>query len=68
VDGSVVHTFKSSGRSVWAVGVSPDQQSIAWGNTNKGDTANATTPLEQTFRLNQLNLGPRRRPASAAPS
>src|SRR5205085_1802621 len=38
-DGSVVHTLKSVGQSVWAVGCSPAPgRFLAWGNTNKGDT------------------------------
>ncbi|HKB41158.1 MAG TPA: caspase family protein [Gemmataceae bacterium] len=57
-DGSVVHTLKSGGRSVWGVGWSPEGRTIAWGNTNKGDTTEGTTPLEQTFRLDALDFGP----------
>jgi len=61
-DGSVLHTLKSVGRSVWAVGWSPDGKSIAWGNTNKGDTTDATTPLENNFNLEGLAFGPAPKP------
>jgi WD40 repeat protein len=57
-DGSLVHTLKGIGRSVWAVGLSPDGHTIAWGNTQKGDTTEGTTPLEHTFNLDKLELGP----------
>ncbi|MBI1915600.1 MAG: caspase family protein [Planctomycetes bacterium] len=61
-DGSVLQTLKSVGRSVWAVGCSPDGKLLAWGNTNKGDTTDCTTPLEHSFDLEGLALGPALKP------
>jgi WD40 repeat protein len=57
-DGSVVQTLAGKGRSVYAVGWDPTGKAIAWGNTNQGSTLQATTPLEETFLLDNLELGP----------
>src|SRR5204863_5953961 len=32
-------------------------KSVAWGNTNRGNTVRATTPLERTFRIHDLDFG-----------
>lgn len=62
-DGKVLNKFESRGHRVYAVGWSPDGQAVAWGNTNDGDSAAATHPLERTFRLSELDFG-----AAPAPS
>lgn len=60
-DGQVVQRSSGKGLAVWGVGWSADGQSIAWGNVNKGLTE-FTAPLERTFRLNDLEFGPRPEP------
>ncbi len=56
-DGAVVHALKGGGKAVWAVGWAKDGKTIAWGNTNKGDTAQAQAPLEHSFRLDKIEPG-----------
>jgi len=59
-DGSLVQRLGGKGRGVWAVGWSPDGQSLAWGTTNTGGSLNSMA-LEETFRLADLDLaGPPR--------
>jgi WD40 repeat protein/tetratricopeptide (TPR) repeat protein len=59
-DGSLVQRLGGKGRGIWAVGWSPDGQSIAWGTTNTGNTWTGTA-LDETFHLANLELaGPPR--------
>jgi WD40 repeat protein len=55
---AVVQKLVGSGRAGWAVGWSADGKSIAWGNTNRGKTVEALTPLENTFHLDTLEITP----------
>jgi len=57
-DGSVVQKLQGGGQSVYGVGWAKDGKSIAWGNTNQGDTRSARSPLEHSFRLEDLELMP----------
>ena len=47
-----------TGRSVWAVAFSPDGQRVAFGNANNSDTIRSAQPLERTFDLSEMALGP----------
>jgi WD40 repeat protein len=58
-DASVIQTFVGRGRAAWAVGWSPDGQSIGWGNTNLVGGERNNPPLERTFHLDQLRFGAR---------
>jgi WD40 repeat protein len=55
-DSSVVHKLQGKGRSVWGVGWHADGKTIAWGNTNRGDTRKADPRLERTFDLSFLGF------------
>jgi WD40 repeat protein len=56
VDGAVVQKLVGKGKSVWGVGWSPDGKSVAWGNTNRGATHLAVSPLAQSFHLEDLDF------------
>ena len=56
-DGSVLQKLQGGGQSIWAVGWSPDGQSIAWGNDAHGNTVSAGCRLQRTFRPAELELG-----------
>jgi WD40 repeat protein len=53
-DGAVLHRLASQGRSAFGAAWGNDGQTVAWGNTNRGDSVKATTPLERSFRLADL--------------
>src|SRR5262249_547039 len=52
----------SRGRTAWSAAWGPDGQTIAWGNTNEGDSLKADNPLERSFRLADLEWGGARGP------
>jgi WD40 repeat protein/uncharacterized caspase-like protein len=56
-DRSMVQKLQGNGRAVWGVGWSRDSKTIAWGNSNRGDTRTAAPPLEQTFDLEAFDFG-----------
>ena len=56
-DGEIVHKFVGEGRVTIAAGWSQDGTSIAWGNSRYGRTFDATTPLDQSFSVTQLEPG-----------
>lgn len=55
-DGSVIQKLYALGRSVWAVGWSPDGKTVAWGSTNRGRPDLNQTVLERTFRIDDLEF------------
>ncbi|MGE3804544.1 MAG: caspase family protein, partial [Gemmataceae bacterium] len=57
-DGVQVQEFSGGGKSLWALGWSPDGKQIAWGNTNLGQTIKSETSLEFTFNLESFDFGP----------
>src|SRR5579885_2560708 len=56
-DGTTVHRLASKGRACWSAAWGPDGKTIAWGNSNKVDVIKANSPLERSFRLEELELG-----------
>ncbi|MGE3808208.1 MAG: hypothetical protein AB7K24_26395, partial [Gemmataceae bacterium] len=56
-DGVQVQEFYGGGKSIWALGWSPDGKQIAWGNTNLGQTIKSETSLEFTFNLESFDFG-----------
>lgn len=55
-DGSQVQKLVGKGQAVLSAAWSSDGQSIAWGNTIKGSTLEASNPLERTFNISRLEL------------
>ena len=47
-----------AGNPAWSAGWSPDGKSIAWGNTSKFTSWNDRGPLERSFSLADLEIGP----------
>ncbi len=56
-NGEAEHKLVGAGRAVWGVGWSTDGKTIAWGNTNRGETLLGVAPLSSTFRLDALEFG-----------
>jgi WD40 repeat protein len=56
-DGQVVQKILGKGASIFGVGWSKDGTTIAWGNTNRGNTGIPTTAVERTFRPADLEFG-----------
>ena len=48
-----MHQLVGGGRSIWAIGMTPDGKSIAWGTINRGGTETNLTPLERAFHLEE---------------
>jgi WD40 repeat protein len=55
-DPSVVQAMHGKGQALWGVGWSNDGKSIAWGTLNRG-TTDLSTPLERSFRTDELEFG-----------
>lgn len=56
--GEVMQKLMGKSRSVFGIAWGPDGKSIAWGNTNRGATHLANSPLEQSFQLSDFAFGP----------
>ena len=57
-DASPLHRLAGKGHPAWSAGWSPDGKSIAWGNTSKSTSYNDKGPLERSFTLADLEIGP----------
>lgn len=58
-DGAVLQLLASLGRAVCSAAWSSDGSSVAWGHSNDpGSFLEATTPLERSFNLVELEFGP----------
>ena len=57
-DAAPLHRLAGKGKPNWSVGWSPDGKSIAWGNTSKGTSWSDLGPLERSFALADLEIGP----------
>ena len=57
-DASFLHRLAGKGHAAWSAGWSPDGKSIAWGNTFKFTSGNDRGPLERSFALADLEIGP----------
>ena len=57
-DASPLHRLAGKGKPNWSAGWSPDGKSIAWGNTFKFTSWNDQGPLERSFTLADLEIGP----------
>jgi WD40 repeat protein len=57
-DGTTLHRLAGKGKRNWSVGWGADGKSIAWGNTNARGVPNDRGPLERTFSLADLAVGP----------
>ena len=57
-DASPLHRLAGKGKPNWSAGWSPDGKSIAWGNTSKFTSWNDRGPLERSFSLTDLEIGP----------
>ena len=57
-DASPLHRLAGKGHRAWSAGWSPDGKSIAWGNTSKFTSSNDRGPLERSFTLADLEIGP----------
>ncbi len=57
-DASPLHRLAGKGHAAWSAGWSPDGKLIAWGNTNKDTSDNDRGPLERSFTLTDLEIGP----------
>jgi WD40 repeat protein len=62
-DTSVAQTLHGKGQAIWGVGWAADGKSVAWGTLNRGST-DLSTPLERSFRLDELEFGAFPDPAS----
>ena len=57
-DAASLHRLAGKGKANFSAGWSPDGKSIAWGNTFKYTSPNDRGPLEQSFSLADLEIGP----------
>ena len=57
-DAALLHRLAGKGHAGYSAGWSPDGKSIAWGNTYKGTSWNDRGPLERSFTLADLEIGP----------
>ncbi|MBV8268120.1 MAG: caspase family protein, partial [Planctomycetaceae bacterium] len=57
-DAAPIKRLVGKGKRIFSVGWSPDGKSIAWGNTTKVISWNDRGPLERSFSLADLGIGP----------
>ena len=57
-DASPLHRLAGKGHPAWSAGWSPDGKLIAWGNTSNYTSPNDRGPLERSFTLADLEIGP----------
>jgi WD40 repeat protein len=57
-DGALVHRLAGRGKTGFSTGWSKDAQTLAWGTTFRANLLTGLSPLERTFRLTDLELGP----------
>ncbi len=56
--GKTIRRLDGQGKSVFAVGWSPDGQAVAWGNATKPYVERIGPPIERTFCFSRLDFGP----------
>ena len=57
-DAASLHRLAGKGKANFSAGWSPDGKRIAWGNTFKYTSPNDRGPLERSFSLADLEIGP----------
>jgi WD40 repeat protein len=56
--GALVHRLAGRGKVGFSTGWSKDGQTVAWGSTFRSNLLTGLSPLQRTFRVTDLELGP----------